>query len=337
MVAVTALNRRHWLGLAAGLASGAAWGKSDSAIASPPASTTAGAIANCWPAHGSVLLMLGAQARIAATVNPPSQRPWMYVVAPSLHRAMHGPQGSFVTEDLLARGVKLAFVSPADPSAARMQTAGIEVVKTTFHDFVTLRECVSLTARTLGSDAPARAQAYLAHLDRELAEINRWRQDVPADARPRVLHIAQLAPTLLVDGRQTIIDEWIRAAGGRNAADGVTGNLRPVSMEQLLVWNPDVIIIAARSAAQARPPGYERLHAVRAGRVLVNPEGVFPWDRYGCEITLQLRWVASQLHPQRMRSDDLPQRVQAFYRQFFDHRLSVQDARRILAGRRPGE
>ena len=326
VVSLPPMRRRRWLGLAAGLlGGGAAWG-------APGAQSL---IANCWPAHGSILLMLGAGRRIAATVNRPSQRPWMYVVAPALHGAAHAPLGGFVLEDLLARGVRLAFVSPSDPSAARMAAAGIEVVKTTFHDFASMRECVSLTARILGGDAPARARPYLAHLDGELAEFARWGAQLTEEARPRVLHVAQISPSLLVDGSGTIVDEWIRAAGGRNAAQGLAGNLRPVSIEQLLVWNPDVVVIAASSAHQARPPGFELLEAVRAGRVLVNPDGVFPWDRYGCELPLQIRWAASRLHPGRMRGDDLPERVQAFYRQFFGHALAAQDARRILAGQAP--
>lgn len=320
-----ALRRRRWLGLAAGLLGGTAWG-------APAAQRL---IANCWPAHGSILLMLGARERIAATVNLPSQRPWMYRVAPSLHAAAHAPQGGFVLEDLLARNVQLAFVSPSDRSALRMAATGIEVVKTTFHDFASMRECVSLTARALGGDAPDRAQPYLAHLDGELAQFVRWGAQLPDEARPRVLHVAQISPSMLVDGSDTIVEEWIRAAGGRNAAQGLVGNLRPVSIEQLLAWNPDVVVLAASSARQARPPGFELLEAVRAGRVLVNPDGVFPWDRYGCELALQIRWAANRLHPGRMRADDLPERVQAFYRQFFDHALSVQDARRILAGQGP--
>lgn len=134
----------------------------------------------------------------------------------------------------------------------------------------------------------------------------------------------------------TLIDEWIRAAGGRNAAAGIQGSLRPVTMEQLLQWNPDVLIEAARSADQRRPPGYEALAAVRAQRVLRNPEGVFPWDRYGCEITLQLHWAASQLHPGKMPGHDMAARVQDFYRRFFDHPLDERSARRILAGQPPG-
>lgn len=333
--ALPRLNRRHWLGLAAATLGNAALGQPGQAPGQAPAARDA-LIANGWPAHASVLIMLGAGRRIAATVNRASQRPWMYAVAPTLHQAIQAPVGGFVAEALLARGVRLAFVTPADTSAAALQAAGIQVVKTIFQDFASMRDSVQLTARTLGGDAPERAHAYLAHLDAEVARLRRWGQTLAEHERPRVVHVAQWAPTLLVDGGGTLIDEWIRAAGGRNAAAGIQGSLRPVTMEQLLQWNPDVLIEAARSADQRRPPGYEALAAVREQRVLRNPEGVFPWDRYGCEITLQLHWAASQLHPAKMPGHDMAARVQDFYRRFFDHPLDEHAARRILAGQPPG-
>lgn len=294
-------------------------------------------IANGWPAHASVLMMLGATKRIAATVNAPKQKPWMYQVAPSLNNAIHAPKGGFVAESLLARNITLAFLTPADPAANELQAAGIRVVKTVFQDFSSMRDSIALTAKVLGNDAPARAQHYLKHLDEELAEVRRISSGIPEAKRPRVLHIAQWEPQLLVDGSNTIIDEWIQAAGGINAAASIEGSLRPVSVEQLLAWDPDVIIESASSAGQKKAAGFAQLGAVRAGRLHTNPEGVFPWDRYGCEITLQLRWALSRLHPDKLSADDLPSRVQAFYRQFFDYALSEADARRMLQGQPPAK
>lgn len=171
------LNRRHWLGLAAATLGDAALGQPGQAPRQAPAARDA-LIANGWPAHASVLIMLGAGRRIAATVNRASQRPWMYAVAPTLHQAIQAPVGGFVAEALLARGVRLAFVTPADASATALQAAGIQVVKTIFQDFASMRDSVQLTARTLGGDAPERAHAYLTHLDAEVARLRR------AGARP---------------------------------------------------------------------------------------------------------------------------------------------------------
>lgn len=294
-------------------------------------------ILNGWPAHASVLIMLGAARRIAATVNQAKAHPWMYRVAPSLHDALQAPDRTFVLEDLLERNVQLAFVTPSDPTADKLASMGIRVVKTSFQDVASMRECILLTARELGGEAPERARVYLDHLDRALDGMKRWRARLPAKAgQPRVLHIPQWTPTLLADGEKTIIDEWIQAAGGRNAATGLSGSLRPVTLEQLLAWDPDVLVEAAKASRQKRPEGYAQLRAVRAQRVYTNPEGVFPWDRYGCEFPLQLRWAASRLHPDAMPGDDdLAERTQDFYQRFFGYRLEKAEAQRILKGEQP--
>lgn len=340
-MADSSMSRRRWLeNVVAALLAGDVWyGWARPAVAhAVDRGSTADAdalIANGWPAHASVLMMLGAVGRIAATVNAPAQRPWMYQVAPSLHTAIHAPKGGLVAEALLARHVRLAFLTPGDPAVRELEAAGIRVIQTVFQDFASMRDSVTMTAQVLGHDAPARARRYLQHLDEELAAVREISSRIPPDSRPCVLHVVQWSPQLLVDGAGTMIDEWIRAAGGRNAADSIHGSLRPVSVEQLLAWNPDVIIQSASSARQRKGEGVAQLPAMRSGRLLTNPEGVFPWDRYGCEITLQLRWALGQLHPESRIDVDLPVRVRTFYRRFFDYDLSLADAGRMLRGEPP--
>lgn len=70
-------------------------------------------------------------------------------------------------------------------------------------------------------------------------------------------------------------------------------------------------------------------------RVLRNPAGVFPWDRYGTEVALQIKWAAQQLHPTRFSDVDMARTTQDFYREFFDYPLSDADAQRILQGMAP--
>ena len=155
-----------------------------------------------------------------------------------------------------------------------------------------------------------------------------------------VLHIASLGP-LKVDGADTIVEQWIKAAGGRNAAIGLDGNLQTVSIEQVLAWHPDVVILAANAGNIDQSPDaalWNTLDAVREHRVDRNPAGVFPWDRYGPEVALQLRWAAQVLHPEQFshaQGGSLPQQTQAFYKQFFHYTLSRDDAQRILAGLPP--
>lgn len=292
-------------------------------------------IAAGWHAHNAMLLMLGAGPRIIATVNTPAAKPWMYKVAPTLHQALLAPADGFRVEDLLLRRAQLVFLSPGSAVAPVLAKAGMTVVETTFRDFASLRTCVNNTAALLGGTAPERARGYLAHLDAVVDETTRITRPLPAQARPRVLHVIRMEPVFQVDGSQTMIHEWIEAAGGRNAAESIAGNGRTVTMEQVSAWDPDVIIVAANSAGHTPPAGYADLRAVRQKRVLVNPEGVFSWDRYGCEIALQVPWAASQLHPALFAKVDLVARTRDFYRRFFDYPLTEADARRIIVGLPP--
>ncbi|WP_414449309.1 hypothetical protein AB4851_25525 [Burkholderia sp. 22PA0099] len=67
-----------------------------------------------------------------------------------------------------------------------------------------------------------------------------------------------------------------------------------------------------------------------------HPAGVFPWDRYGPEVALQVRWAAGVLHPEVFPAQQLIAQTQDFYRRFFGYALSAGDARRMLAGQPPG-
>ena len=305
----------------------------------PAAGAPAPRIADAWFAHNAILAMLGVSDQVVATVARPASFAWLYRVAPAFNKAEPIVGGTMNAEELLRLNTELVFVTPADPSAAALQRAGLKVIPVSFTDVDSMLRCIDLTARAVGGPlALRRAADYRTYLEQALADVRQAVAAVPAVRRPRVLHLASVNP-LKVDGSDTIVDQWISAAGGRNAADGLRGNLQTVSVEQVLAWNPDVIIVAANGGSFAASPNralWADLPAVRAGRVYRNPAGVFPWDRYGPELALQLRWALQVLHPELAPgATPLAQRTQAFYQRFFSYALSADDARGIIAGRLP--
>ncbi|HEY3893805.1 MAG TPA: ABC transporter substrate-binding protein [Pseudonocardiaceae bacterium] len=168
---------------------------------------------------------------------------------------------------------------------------------------------------------------------------------VPMEQRPSVLHVYSLNP-LVVDGTGNIIDAWINAAGGRNAAQ-IPGRTRPVSIEQVQKWNPDVIIVAS-SAFVANDTGtqtldkltadpiWSRLAAVRNHHAYINPTGGWHWDRYGIEGALQIQWAAKTLHPELFPNLNMVAQTRSFYSQFLHYQLSDEQANRMLAAQNPG-
>lgn len=297
-------------------------------------------IADAWYAHHVLLMTLGAGPRIVATVNHARSQPWMFKVLPSLNQATSVEGTAFNVEGLLAERVDLVFASIGDRQALAYQQIGLPVMRMGYTDLDGLQRSMVATAQALGGTQPmARAEAYNQYLNTQLTRVQGKVAALSDEQRPRVLHIASVDP-LKVDGSDTLIDDWIKIAGGRNAATGLAGNLQVVSAEQLLAWQPDVVVLAAgagdlNQAAQA--PLLLQLKAVQEGHVLRNPAGVFPWDRYGTEVALQVQWAAQQLHPELFSDVDMVGKTVDFYQRFFDYPLGEADARLILQGLPPAK
>lgn len=297
------------------------------AYAAPPTRIVEG-----WYAHNATLIMLGAQDHIVATVAKPSIMPWMFKLVPSLSKAQPLEPGNLNGEELLRLDPDLVFVTASGHSADALAKVGLHVVSEGFDRFVGLLECVDGTATLLQTPlATKRAQAY------RVAFLKAVSQAATNPQGPRVLHIESLKP-LRVDGDQSIIDQWIRSAGGRNAAVGVHGNKQPVSVEQILSWNPDIIIVGANAGdpAQLASDGvWSQLAAVKAGRVYRNPAGIFPWDRYSPELLLQVDWARQIVQIGHVDEVGMIAKMQDFYRQFYGITLRAEDAKRMLAALPP--
>lgn len=295
-------------------------------------------IADGWFAHHSLLMTLGAGDRIVATVNHPQDRPWMFKIQPSLYQALSVHGRTFEPEALLARKVDAVFVPADDDDAALYRQAGLPTLVMKFNDFPSMKKSLLTTADVVGTDsARARARAYNAYLDRHIAQIEAKTAKLTDAERPRVLHIQSLHP-LKVDGSHTLIDTWIKLAGGRNAASEVEGNMKETSPENVLFWQPDIIIIGAGAGTLEQSDYaalFRSLKAVKNHRIYQNPAGVFPWDRYGTEAALQIQWAAKTLHPERFADINMVDATRDFYQRFFDENLSVEEAARILSGMAP--
>jgi iron complex transport system substrate-binding protein len=285
-------------------------------------------IADLWYAHNAMLVMLGAADRVAVTVATPKAQPWMFRIAPRLLKARQVANGPANVEALMADHIDLAFVSQA-AEADRLSRLGVPTRKVDFTDVPTMRASIRTSAAAIGTpQAASRGHAYEAYLDTTLAQLRSGLAGLAGTQRPRVLHLVSLSP-LRADGADTLIDTWIKLAGGRSAAEGLSGNQQPISPEQIIRWNPDIIIVGGQAAGPTDRP-WEAMPIFRGRRVVRNPMGVFPWDRYGPEFALQLQWAAKLFQPARFVGLDLRARTIAFYRRFFDHTLTTDEYRRIL-------
>lgn len=112
--------------------------------------------------------------------------------------------------------------------------------------------------------------------------------------------------------------------------------LTPVSMEQLLAWNPDVIIgwTLEQGGYYEKimdDPKWESLSAVKNDKVYAIPGGPFNWFERPPSVNqmLGLKWVGNLLYPE-VYEYDIVNEVREFYQMFYHYELSDEDMESLL-------
>jgi len=157
---------------------------------------------------------------------------------------------------------------------------------------------------------------------------------VPRERRPRVYYAR--GPRGLETGLGGSINVETIELMAHNVAGGTRGGLAAVSIEQVLLWNPEVIITIDQDFAASvyEDRAWAPLAAVRARRVHLSPKLPFGWvDFPPCVNRLiGLWWLAKILYPE-LFPEDLKALTRAFYARFYHVTPSDSQIERVLAGR----
>jgi iron complex transport system substrate-binding protein len=192
--------------------------------------------------------------------------------------------------------------------------------------------------RALGAllGARERAEVLARYAESVLADVDHRLRQVPPEARPRVYYAR--GPNGLETGLKGSINvESLERLGARNvAAEGLGGgSLARVSLEQVLAWDPDLIVtIDAQFAAAVRAdPLWKTLRAVREGQVYLAPTDPFPWIDFPPSVNrlIGLRWLGAVLYP-RLFSEDLRADTRDFYALFYHRAPADAQIEALLSG-----
>ncbi len=126
---------------------------------------------------------------------------------------------------------------------------------------------------------------------------------------PRVLFVVSTSP-IIAAGNGTFLDELVRTTGGRNAAGGFAGRYPRLSVEDLLVVGPDIILVAAMAGVEEFSPSVSRwseIPAFRNGDVVTLDGDLV--TRPGPRMVTALEKVAEVLSAWRTRHPDVPART----------------------------
>jgi len=157
---------------------------------------------------------------------------------------------------------------------------------------------------------------------------------VPREKRSRVYYAR--GPRGLVTGLGGSINVETIELMAVNVAGGTQGGLANVSIEQVLLWNPDVIVTIDQDfAANVRgDPAWASVKAVREGRVHLSPKMPFGWVDFPPSVNrlIGLWWLGKILYPD-MFKEDLRELTRDFYDKFYHVKPTDAQIGHVLAGR----
>lgn len=237
-------------------------------------------------------------------------------------------------EAIVALGPDVVFASPVvhgEAFADLLAQAGIPTVFYYPETLEAVEEAFILTGKVLGREERA---GELARRFREIIEGVKGATQTVAD-RPRVYFAAYYA--LNVYAGPVIQNVLVELAGGVPLGRGLSP--RPgaywlrVDPEQIILWDPEVILVPSYSHATPADfltdPVFAGTSAARAGRVYRFPGFFSPWDVPGPEVVLGLLWLTETLHPGATGAD-LVAEVAQFYKEFYGCNLQESELAQFL-------
>jgi iron complex transport system substrate-binding protein len=142
---------------------------------------------------------------------------------------------------------------------------------------------------------------------RELERIGRRASLIPTAKRPVVYYLWAQGPLETSCGGSTV-DDLITLAGGRNACGAVRREHMLASLEQVLAWNPGIIVMWGNDRLDPvdimADPQWRMMRAVKERRVYELPE-VFLCDLWTLKFAYAVKLLAAWCHPRAFADLDL--------------------------------
>jgi iron complex transport system substrate-binding protein len=290
---------------------------------------------------GHVVAMLGKADCIVAVSNGLKRDVLLTDMFPAIDNAVVPKyQGAINIEELTAVGPDIVFIQSEDGRNAaladKFDAVGLKWAAVDFHTMAQQRDVIAMIGKAIG--AAEKAVAYNRYYLRCIERVSEATATIPFEKRQRVYH-ATVEPSR-TSPRNSLPSDWIAVAGVVDVASQdpsglINGDYR-VSMEQILLWNPDIILANEPGVADVigKDPRWAPVSAVKQDRIYQLPIGISRWGHPGSlETPLAILWTAKVIYPEKFMHIDMHDEIKSFYSRFFNHELSDEMVEQILSGR----
>ena len=200
-------------------------------------------------------------------------------------------------------------------------------------DYVESPELLIESANMLGAmlGKEAEAEAFESYYRESIAKIKEQTDLIPEDERI-VVYMTKSEP-LNTFGSDLYQTEMIEIAGATSASSELLGGDVGINLEQLHLWDPDVIMLAPYCSASIEDimadEQWQDLKAVQNGAVYRLPKYLASWDLPIPESILGMIWLAETLYPEYV-DIDIEEEIVSFYDKFYRLEIDEEDINFIL-------
>ena len=293
------------------------------------------------PADITYFSVLGVADKLVATdarIPTPDFAITFKKIAPSTLSIAYPFSGSDVNmEELLKAKPQFTFMPMGDKRIATIQAAGIPVIQTAPNLTVDqISHLVTFYGDVFGGDAVQNAKNVTDYYAAQKSLITSKIGAMPAGQKSKIILMQYHGGgVFIVFGRNTWQDDAITLVGGINeAASEIDGKKSDVTMEQLLKWDPDVIILSDVNQTTAKPvfamAGWDQLTAVKNQRMYINPTGIYGFTSQVVEAFLEVQWLAKTFYPNQFPDLDLNKETKHVLVDFYHYNVSDAEVEDIL-------
>lgn len=216
----------------------------------------------------------------------------------------------------------------------QLKSLGIPAVSLKYGTLEDLQSGMTVIGKILGKDE--RAKKLVDYHKESIEYFNSKNNQIQDTHKPKVLYLRD--EQLKVAGAGAVNTTMIEMAGGENVAKEATGQWVNVTMEQIMAWNPEVIIMSNFSEFKPEDilenkiegQDWSKIDAVTNKKVLKAPMGIYRWDAPCAETPLMIGWIAEQLQPELFNDFDLESNIKGFYKEYLNYDLTQEEIDSIL-------
>lgn len=250
-----------------------------------------------------------------------------YEFAPQMKGApiLQNADGEILIEDVLALEPDLCLVMSKD-LIEPLEDNGLNVIYFEWKATDDVKTAVTLLGEALNQQELT--EDYLKYFD-----------DMVAEAEEKVATLAENEKKTVLYGRvsqmnqpHVIAEWWMTTAGGISVtADAWKDNDCTYSQEDLLLWNPDVILDANDEKEELQSNSlYSDITAIKTGEIYQIPTVAHVWGNRTVEQPLTVFWAMNKLYPELETTEDLAEKIHYFYEHFFLYDLSDEQIADII-------